>query len=79
MRLDGRIDILHNNVGISVAGGDAEVSEIEADAFDRVTAINLKSMVLTCKHVLPVMRAQKSGTIINISSTAVHEEYPCPG
>ncbi len=72
----GRIDILHNNVGISVAGGDAEVSEIEADAFDRVMAINLKSMVLACKHVLPVMRSQKSGAIINISSTAVHEEYP---
>ena len=72
----GRLDILHNNVGISVAGGDAEISRIEGDAFDRIMAINLKSMVLAIKHALPVMRDQQSGNIINISSTAAHEEYP---
>ena len=72
----GRLDILHNNVGISVAGGDAEISKIEGEAFDRIMAINLKSMVLAIKHALPVMRDQQSGTIINISSTAAHEEYP---
>jgi len=71
-----RLDILHNNVGISVAGGDAEISEIESDAFDRIMAINLRSMVLACKYALPVMRAQRSGKIINISSTAAHETYP---
>src|SRR6478609_2680540 len=37
----GRIDILHNNVGVSVAAGDAPVDEIEAGAFARVIAINL--------------------------------------
>ena len=72
----GRIDILHNNVGISVAGGDAEISQIESEAFDRIMAINLKSMVLAIKHALPVMREQQSGKIINISSTAAHEDYP---
>ena len=72
----GRLDILHNNVGISVAGGDAEISEIESDAFDSIMAINLRSMVLAVKHALPVMRAQQSGNIINISSTAAHETYP---
>ena len=72
----GRLDILHNNVGISVAGGDAEISKIECEAFDRIMAINLKSMVLAIKHALPVMRDQQSGNIINISSTAAHEEYP---
>ena len=72
----GRLDILHNNVGISVAGGDAEISKIEGEAFDRIMAINLKSMVLAIKHALPVMREQQSGNIINISSTAAHEEYP---
>ena len=71
-----RLDILHNNVGISVAGGDAEISKIEGEAFDRIMAINLKSMVLAIKHALPVMRDQQSGNIINISSTAAHEEYP---
>ena len=72
----GRLDILHNNVGISVAGGDAEISKIEGEAFDRIMAINLKSMVLAIKHALPVMRGQQSGNIINISSTAAHEDYP---
>jgi len=72
----GQLDILHNNVGISVAGGDAEISEIESDAFDSIMAINLRSMVLACKHALPFMREQQSGNIINISSTAAHETYP---
>lgn len=72
----GQLDILHNNVGVSVAGGDAEISEIESDAFDSIMAINLRSMVLACKHALPVMREQQAGNIINISSTAAHETYP---
>lgn len=72
----GRIDILHNNVGISLAGGDAPVEDIESDAFDRVMAINLRGMVMTCKHVVPVMREQKSGVIINISSMAAWDSYP---
>ena len=72
----GRIDILHNNVGLSLAGGDAVMEEITPEAFDRVTAINLRGMVITCKHVLPIMKRQKSGVIISISSLAVLESYP---
>jgi NAD(P)-dependent dehydrogenase (short-subunit alcohol dehydrogenase family) len=72
----GKIDILHNNVGVSIAGGDAEITQIQNDNFDRIMAINLKSMIFACKYVIPIMRKQKSGNIINISSTAVHEEYP---
>ena len=64
----GRIDVLHNNVGVSLSGGDAELLEISEEAFDRCVAINLKSCVLAAKHVVPIMRAQKSGAIINISS-----------
>jgi hypothetical protein len=66
----GRIDVLHNNVGVSVTGGDAPITDIEYEAFSRVTAINLGSMVLTCKHVLPVMRKQGGGVICNIGSVA---------
>lgn len=75
----GRIDILHNNVGISIAGGDARVEDIDVDAFDRVTRINLRGMVLACKHVLPIMRAQDSGVILNISSMAAWKAYPLIG
>jgi NAD(P)-dependent dehydrogenase (short-subunit alcohol dehydrogenase family) len=64
----GRIDVLHNNVGIGGAGVGATRLE-EAD-WQRVIDVNLTSMFLTCKHVLPVMREQRSGSIINISSVA---------
>lgn len=72
----GRVDVLHNNVGISIAGGDAPIDTIEADAFDRITAVNLRGMVLACKHVIPVMREQGGGVIISISSLAAVINYP---
>ena len=72
----GKIDILHNNVGVSLAGGDAELLDITEEAFDRCVAINLKSCILAAKHVIPIMRQQQSGVIINISSMAVITTYP---
>jgi NAD(P)-dependent dehydrogenase (short-subunit alcohol dehydrogenase family) len=73
----GCIDILHNNVGVSIAGGDKPLDELSEDAFDRVCAINLRGTIMACKHVLPVMRLQRSGAIINISSVAARENsYP---
>ncbi len=72
----GSVDILHNNVGVSLAGGDAPVTEITEEAFDRVVAINLRGTVMACKHALPIMREQQSGVIINISSIAAWCEYP---
>src|ERR1700761_8661386 len=72
----GRIDILHNNVGVSLSGGDAELLDISEEALDRCIAINLKSCILAAKHVIPIMRQQKSGAIINISSMAVITSYP---
>jgi NAD(P)-dependent dehydrogenase (short-subunit alcohol dehydrogenase family) len=71
-----RIDVLHYNVGISIAGGDAPVTEITAEAFDRIVAVNLRGMVMACKHTLPVMRKQRSGVIIHISSMAAWGDYP---
>jgi NAD(P)-dependent dehydrogenase (short-subunit alcohol dehydrogenase family) len=72
----GRIDILHNNVGIVEVGGPVELGEEE---WDRLLTVNLKSMYLTCKHVLPIMEAQGSGAIVNISSFASirYIGYPC--
>jgi len=63
----GRIDVLHNNVGIVEVGGPVEISE---RSWDRLIDVNLKSMFLTCKHVLPVMERQGGGAIVNISSVA---------
>jgi NAD(P)-dependent dehydrogenase (short-subunit alcohol dehydrogenase family) len=72
----GRIDILHNNVGVSLGGGDAELLDLTEEALDRCVAINLKSCIFAAKHVIPVMRQQNSGAIINISSMAVISTYP---
>ncbi len=64
----GRIDVLHNNVGRSE--GDAATTELKEENWLALMDVNLKSAFLTCKHVLPVMRKQRSGVIINISSTS---------
>jgi NAD(P)-dependent dehydrogenase (short-subunit alcohol dehydrogenase family) len=72
----GRIDILHYNVGISIAGGDAPLAEITEAAFDRIATVNLRGAMMASKHVLPVMRAQRSGVILTISSVAAWEQYP---
>jgi len=61
----GAIDILHNNVGISLFGGAVDLSE---EDWDRSIDCNLKSVFLACKHALPVMEAQGRGVITNISS-----------
>jgi len=61
----GRVDILHNNVGITSQGGPVETSE---ETWDRVMTVNVKSMFLTCKTVLPLFEAQRSGAIVNIGA-----------
>jgi len=74
----GAIHILHNNVGASVALHDAPATELEADAFDRIVATNLKGMWLACKHALPHLR-KEGGSIVNISSMAARSNYPFVG
>jgi NAD(P)-dependent dehydrogenase (short-subunit alcohol dehydrogenase family) len=64
----GRVDVLHNNVGIG--GGDDEILSLTEDSWDRIMSVNLKGMFLSSRSVLPVMREQRSGSIINISSIA---------
>jgi NAD(P)-dependent dehydrogenase (short-subunit alcohol dehydrogenase family) len=61
----GRISILHNNVGI---GGSGSVVDVDEAAWDEVMRVNVKSMMLMSKHVIPVMASEGGGSIINISS-----------
>ena len=75
----GRLDILHNNVGVSIAGGDADAMELDPDTFDRLWAVNLKGMWLAARHAVPVMREQGSGSVVNISSMAAKLAYPLVG
>ncbi|MFO1127817.1 MAG: SDR family oxidoreductase [Rhodospirillales bacterium] len=63
----GRIDVLVNNVGIARVGGPAELDEA---TWDEVMRVNLKSVYLTCRHVLPVMERQGKGAIVNNASIA---------
>ncbi|MGL3109104.1 SDR family NAD(P)-dependent oxidoreductase [Bradyrhizobium sp. BR 1432] len=63
----GKIDVLVNNVGGSAAGGPVELAE---DAWNTQVDINLKSVFLACKHVLPHMVARKAGAVVNLASTS---------
>ena len=64
----GRIDVLVNVAGIG--DGDRRSVKVSEEAWDSIFEVNLKGMFMTCKHVVPVMKEQGSGSIINISSVA---------
>jgi len=61
----GRIDILVNNAGIHFV---KDITEMTVDEWDRLMNINLKSMFLCCKHVIPHMVKQHRGAIVNLAS-----------
>ena len=63
----GRVDILQNNVGI---GGSGSVVDIAEDDWDDIMRVNVKSMVLMSRHVVPIMAANGGGAITNVSSIA---------
>jgi NAD(P)-dependent dehydrogenase (short-subunit alcohol dehydrogenase family) len=65
----GRIDVLVNNVGIARTG--SIVTTEEAD-WDLVADVNLKSVYLACRRVVPIMERQGKGAIVNIASVAAH-------
>lgn len=62
-----RIDVLHNNVGMAVVGGPVDLPQSE---WENAMQLNVASVFLACKHVLPHMIAQGSGAIVNVSSVA---------
>lgn len=68
MDAHGRIDILHYNVGITGDGQDESPMQLPEEVWDRVMDVNLKGLYRTSRLVVPVMREQRSGVIIGISS-----------
>ncbi len=64
----GQIDIVVNNAGITHMPGPLE--DISEEDFDRVMAVNAKSVYLTAREVVPLMKAAKAGVILNVASTA---------
>jgi NAD(P)-dependent dehydrogenase (short-subunit alcohol dehydrogenase family) len=71
----GRLDVLHNNVGITDSGGPVEYSE---EQWERMIRINAKSVFLTAKYSLPHMERQGSGSIVNIASVNGVRTLPFP-
>jgi len=70
----GKLDILVNNAGVSHM--PAPLDEISEADFDRVIAVNVKSVYLTAKHLVPRFKAAKSGVILNVASTAAVSPRP---
>ena len=66
LEIDDRIEILVNNSGI--AGPIKNIEDITLEEWEATMSVNLRGMFLCCKHVVPVMKKQEKGNIINISS-----------
>lgn len=62
-----RIDVLVNNAAINYFGSATETPD---EVWDRVMAVNVRSVFLSCKHVIPVMQKQGGGSIVNLASVA---------
>lgn len=69
-----RIDILVNNAGITHM--PAPMEDISEEDFDRVFAVNAKSVYLTARHIVPLLKAQGAGAILNVASTAAVSPRP---
>jgi NAD(P)-dependent dehydrogenase (short-subunit alcohol dehydrogenase family) len=69
MRVYGRIDALINNAGTVVV---KPLEEVDWTDFRRVVDVNLGGIFLFCKHVLPIMKKQPSGAIVNMGSVSGH-------
>jgi NAD(P)-dependent dehydrogenase (short-subunit alcohol dehydrogenase family) len=63
----GQIDVLVNNAGVFLG---KDIIDMSVEEWDRLMDVNLKSMFLCCKHVLPHMLRQKKGAIVNLASIA---------
>lgn len=74
IKVFGKVDILVNNAGVSHL--PAAMEDISEDDFDRVIAVNVKSVYLTAKYLVPHMKANRKGAILNVASTAAVSPRP---
>ncbi|QBX99382.1 glucose 1-dehydrogenase [Rhodophyticola sp. CCM32] len=70
----GQIDILINNAGTTHL--PAPMEEVSEEDFDKVFAVNCKSVYLTAKHIVPLFKVQGAGVILNVASTAAVSPRP---
>jgi NAD(P)-dependent dehydrogenase (short-subunit alcohol dehydrogenase family) len=75
----GRLDVLVNNAAAPQGPDRADVADVPAEVFDRVIAVNLRGPWLMTRAAVPVMRAQRWGRIVNISSMAGLTAAPFSG
>ncbi len=69
----GRVDVLHNNAALTESeflSRDTQVTDLALDVWEKAMAVNLRSQMLMCKHVIPAMVSTGGGSIINMSSGA---------
>ena len=65
----GGVDVLHNNASdASIAAADTDIVTLDMAVFDRLVAVNLKGVVMGCKHAIPHMLARGGGSIVNTAS-----------
>ncbi len=69
----GRIDILVNNAGINIRG---PIESLREEDFDAVIAANLKGPWLVCRAIAPILKAQRSGRVINVASMLAEVSIP---
>jgi NAD(P)-dependent dehydrogenase (short-subunit alcohol dehydrogenase family) len=66
----GHLDIIYNNASVYLPKADGPVTDIAEDAWDKIIAINLRSVYLLCKYGIPLLKKSGGGSIINTASSA---------